>query len=120
MCLTYALQFLEEIENSGMRWENINQTPDNLKTQSLKKYGLTISYVNGVNDALKKKGQYVKAESFLETIKRDWSVLGIEYKKELIIEKRLDLDLDYVNGVADEIRQERKSQLCCKNNQSEK
>ncbi len=113
-----AIKLLNYLDSLRIKWEKIDTTPDNLTNNLLPKYQLTKPYVDGVYDAKYKRGQYDKAIDFLKTIKKDWNVLGIEYKKNLLI--GTGLDSDYVNGVADEICQERKSQSCCENNQNEK
>lgn len=109
-----AIKLLTYLDNLGIKWEKIYTTPDNLKNNLLSKYQLTKPYVDGVFDAKYKRGQYDKAIDFLKTIKTDWNVLGIEFKKDLLIET--GLDLVYVNGIADEIRQN----IAFKNNQSER
>lgn len=108
-CYTYAVQFLMEIENQGFIWGNLGETPDNKKERLLKKYkqfGLTIPYVDGVYDARNKSGEYYKeAIAFLENEGKNWNGLGEEYKKQLITGK--NLDIAYVDGIADVIKNEK-------------
>ena len=107
-CYTYAVQFLMEIENQGFIWGNLGETPDNKKERLLKKYkqfGLTKPYVDGVYDARNKRGQYKNVNDFLEGLRQDWNNLGEKYKKELLTGK--NLDIDYVDGIADVIKNEK-------------
>lgn len=107
-CYTYAVQFLKEIENQGVIWGKLDENRDNSKKRLLEKYkqyGLTIPYVDGVYDAMNKRGQYENVNDFLKGLSRDWNNLGEEYKKELLTGKKLDID--YVNGIADAIKNEK-------------
>lgn len=71
----------------------------------LSKYQLTKPYVDGVNDAMNKRGQYKNVNDFLKGLGQDWNNLGEGYKKELLTGKKLDID--YVNGIADVIEKEK-------------
>ena len=107
-CYTYAVRFLMEIKDQGFIWGNLGETPDNKKERLLKKYkqfGLIIPYVDGVYDAMNKRGQYENVNDFLNGLRQDWNYLGEKYKNELLTEK--GLDIDYVNGIADVIKNEK-------------
>lgn len=98
-----AIKLLNYLDNLGIKWENIGTTPDNKIDNLLSKYQLTKPYVDGVYDAMNKRGQYEKINAFLEGLRQDWIDLGKERKQELLNEFQLDIDIAYVDGIADAI-----------------
>ena len=100
-----AIKLLNYLAYRGTKWENIGTTPDNEKNNLLSKYQLTKPYVDGVYDAMNKRGQYKNVNDFLKGLGQDWNNLGEKYKKELLTGK--ELDIDYVNGIADAIKNEK-------------
>ena len=98
-----AIKLLNNLANLGTKWENIGTTPDNKINNLLSKYQLTKPYVDGVYDAMNKSGEYENINAFLEGLRQDWIDLGKEHKKELLNEIQLDIDIAYVDGIADAI-----------------
>ena len=97
-----AIKLLNYLDNLGIKWKNIGTTLDNKINNLLSK-----PYVDGVYDALNKSesGDYKDATKLLKNLVQGWNILGEEYKKELLTGK--ELDIDYVNGIADAIKNEK-------------